>query len=111
LSRLRNSIVVVLAVFSLLALGTASGKGSIAGTVCDDRGAQLSGALVEVAGSPAKRSAVSGGLGFFYFSDMPAGEYTITVTHPNFAPAEERVVIHSGDTVKIGVQLLAPRRR
>ena len=62
--------------------------GMISGLVWDDRGAHLSGARVEITGRARTDATRSGGMGFFHFSDIPAGEYTLSVSHPDFAPAE-----------------------
>ena len=85
--------------------------GVISGLVWDDRGAQLSGARVEIAGRRRVESAKSGGLGFFHFGDVPPGEYTLSVSHPDFVAVEQRVVVHANETTTIGVQLQHPRKR
>jgi hypothetical protein len=85
--------------------------GIITGLVWDDSGAQLSGARVEISGRARTESARSGGLGFFHFGDVPPGEYTLSVSHPDYATVEEKVVVRAGETTTVGVQLQHPKKK
>ena len=85
--------------------------GVISGLIWDDRGAQLSDARVEIEGSTLKETTKSGGVGFFHFAQIPPGEYTMIVSHPDFATVEQKVVVRKGETTTIGVQLRERRKK
>ena len=60
--------------------------GGITGLVVDASGGVLASASVTVVGEETglKRTQLSGGNGFYNFSNLPIGTYTITVTHEGF---------------------------
>ena len=75
---------------------------SLAGTVEDNTGAVLAGATVTLT-NPAVQSiqtATSNGSGFYRFSELPPGTYTVNVSAPNFKPET---------TVGVAVSAEAPR--
>ena len=90
-----------------IAVNSAAGsnRGVVAGTVLDDRGGPLPGARVEIAGPSRASPERSGGMGFFHFPDLAAGEYTITVSHPSFPSVAQRVLVRAGETTTMSVQL------
>ena len=59
---------------------------SLQGTVEDQSGAVISGATVTIkdAGTQQQRTQTTSGDGFYRFSELPAGSYSITVAAPNF---------------------------
>jgi hypothetical protein len=87
----------------------ASELGVVAGTVADNVGGPLPGARVEIAGPSRTPAEKSGGMGFFFFTGLAAGEYTVTVSHPQFASVMQRVLVRPGQTTTINVQLLGAR--
>src|SRR5713101_7206593 len=56
-----------------------TGRGTIAGTAKDEANSALSSALIEI--QPLGRRAVSDDQGQFRIADVPAGEYTLTVSY------------------------------
>ena len=102
--------IVLLAVPAADARNVSSERGAVVGVVFDDVGAPLPGALVSIAGPTVADPQKSAGMGFFHFANLAAGEYTVNVSHPNFAPVVQRVVVHAGATADIGIQLRAAKR-
>ncbi len=84
-------------------------RGDLAGAVLDDSGGPLPGARGEVAGSASTSVAASEGMGFFHFAGLAAGQYTVSVSHPSYATATERVTVRPGETMRISVQLRTPK--
>jgi hypothetical protein len=87
----------------------ASEQGMVVGTVADNDGGPLPGARVEIDGPSRTAAEKSGGMGFFLFSRLTAGEYTVTVTHPKFTSVTQRVLVRSGQTTTMSVQLFGAR--
>ena len=85
----------------------ARAQGVVVGTVADTDGGPLPGARVEIVGPTQTTPEKSGGMGFFLFRDLAAGEYTVTVSHPNFTSAAQKVMVRSGETTTMSVQLRA----
>jgi hypothetical protein len=87
-------------VFSLwlgLPVHAQSGKGAVTGTVTDSGGSVLSGALVELL--PPGIKAVSDDQGKFRIADVPAGEYTLSVSYVGLAVSNLPVVVSAGQEV------------
>src|SRR5580692_7199044 len=87
-------------VFSLwlgLPVHAQSGKGAVTGTVTDSGGSVLSGALVELL--PLGIKAVSDDQGKFRIADVPAGEYTLSVSYVGLAVSNLPVVVSAGQEV------------
>jgi hypothetical protein len=80
-------------------------RGSIYGTVADNQGAVLPGAVVQLSsGQTAPREVTAGSRGEFRFTDLDPGTYTITVALQGFAPyARERVSVGVGTNVELPV--------
>jgi hypothetical protein len=87
----------------------AQSDGSIAGTVKDSKGGIIPGATVSVA-NPAlavNRTALTNGEGIFFFPQLPAGTYTITISSPGFKRMEKSdVVLPVSSRVNLGDLLL-----
>ncbi len=80
-------------------------KGSISGTIVDlVSGAPIRKAEVKIAGLPGN-AAVTDGSGSFLFDQLPAGQYAITATHPDYPQGRNPGSFH------MGVQLTAGERR
>jgi len=95
--RLQNLVVIALLLVFVVAmaqprLSAQVRRGSLSGTIVDPTGAVIPGAKVvltnEATGVPA--STISNGSGYFYFSSVEPGSYTVSVTAQNFAGWEEK---------------------
>lgn len=72
------------------------GTGSVSGVVLNARtGDPISGATVQIAG----QSAVTGSDGAFAFSGVPAGNQTLTGSHPDYSTASVPVTVPDGGGV------------
>lgn len=72
------------------------GTGSVSGVVIDARtGDPISGATVQIAG----QLAVTGSDGGFAFSNVPAGNQTLTGSHPDYSTASVPVTVPDGGAV------------
>jgi TonB-dependent receptor len=71
-----------------------SGKGTITGTVKDSGNSALQGALVELL--PLGRKVVTDDHGQFRITDVPAGEYTVSVSYVGLAVSNVPVVVSAG---------------
>jgi TonB-dependent receptor len=82
-----------------------STNGIIAGTVVDNSGAVLKGAQLKLL--PLGLSAVSDAQGQFTFLDVPAGDYTVSVSYVGFESKETKVQLTAGQAlnqeIKMGV--------
>jgi TonB-dependent receptor len=90
--------------FALIALVTLalpiraqSGKGAITGTITDSGNSALQGALVELL--PLGRRVVTDDHGQFRITDVPAGEYTLSVTYVGLAASNVPVTVQAGQEV------------
>lgn len=70
------------------------GKGIISGSVVDNSGAVLSGALIELL--PIELVSVTNGQGIFTLPEVPAGKYTVAVSYVGFRPKRQEIEISSG---------------
>jgi len=84
------------------ALAQAS-HGAISGRVVDSAGAVLVGARVDV--QPRGASAVTGSQGEFNISDLPPGDYTLTVRYVGFASFSTSITVVAGQTVRADASL------
>jgi TonB-dependent receptor len=90
-------LVLVFSISLGLPVSAQSGKGAVTGTVKDSGGSILSGALVELL--PLGRKVVSDDAGQFRITDVPAGEYTLSVSYVGLAVANLPVVVTAGQEV------------
>lgn len=75
--------------------------GSIIGEVYDaSSGLPVAEALVAISGVPS--TALSGGTGGFALEDVPAGTYTVTVSHVGYASYTGPAVVEAGGTTNLG---------
>ena len=89
--------------------------GDVQGTVVDDDGNGVAGAQVELTGSdgavvvaaiPAQTTDANGG---YAFSDVPAGDYTLTVSKDGYDPATPvSVTVQAGKTANASTVVLTP---
>jgi TonB-dependent receptor len=80
-----------------------TGRGTIAGTARDAASSALASALVEV--QPLGRKVASDDQGQFRITDVPAGEYTVTVSYVGFAPFNATVEVQAGQTANVDALL------
>lgn len=87
--------------------------GTIRGTILDQSGAVVAGALIDLnaSGQPSKRNTVSDGDGLFSFSNASPGSFQLTITASGFAPQTFTGVLHPGeiDTVPIALGVAEAR--
>lgn len=76
-----------------------TGKGTIVGTVRDERNSVLTSALIEL--QPLGRRTASDDQGQFRITDVPAGEYTLGASYVGFAPFTGTVTVGGGQTVTV----------
>src|SRR5713226_9297033 len=96
--------VVLLLSFSLS--GTAAGqssRGAVNGRVADSGGAVLQGAQIDL--QPRAASAVTNGQGEFTISDLPPGEYTLTVHYVGFSTFFQKVTVAAGQVARLDATL------
>jgi TonB-dependent receptor len=74
-----------------------SGKGAITGTITDSGNSALQGALVELL--PLGRKVVTDDHGQFRITDVPAGEYTLSVSYVGLAASNVPVTVQAGQEV------------
>jgi TonB-dependent receptor len=98
--------VLFLLVCTILCAGSAqaqTGRGVIAGTARDAANSALASALVEV--QPLGRKVATDDQGQFRITDVPAGEYTVTVSYVGFAPFNKTVKVEAGQTANVDALL------
>jgi TonB-dependent receptor len=78
-------------------------KSTVAGTVRDEAHGSLPSALVEI--QPLGRKVASDDQGQFRITDVPAGEYTLTVSYVGFASFTSTVKVDAGQTVNVDAVL------
>jgi TonB-dependent receptor len=78
-------------------------KGTIAGTVKDEANSALTSALVELL--PLGKKTASDDQGQFRITDVPAGEYTLSVSYVGFAVSNSTVQVEGGKTANADVVL------
>src|SRR5262245_64659090 len=90
----KAALVVAVCALALPAIARAQAA-TVQGTVVDDTGAALPGAMVILGSnaSGAPREATTGPTGAFTFSNVPPGAVTIHVELAGFQPADARVTV------------------
>ena len=79
--------------------------GAIECTVTDTTGAVLPAATITVKG-PVTRTELTGATGAGRIAELPPGSYTVTATHPRFAPQEKAdVAVKAGETIQLTLKL------
>jgi TonB-dependent receptor len=78
-------------------------KGTIAGTVKDEANSALTSALVELL--PLGKKIASDDQGQFRITDVPVGEYTLSVSYVGFAVSNSTVQVEGGKTANVDVVL------
>src|SRR3569833_3079875 len=105
----RAAIIITVAAAMSAAFTYAQGLGGdLAGTVLDPSGAAIAGAQIKAANTATgvESSIQSGPTGAYRLADLPAGDYSLNVTAPSFAPSSVKGVVVSGSrTLTIYVTL------
>jgi TonB-dependent receptor len=78
-------------------------KGTVAGTVRDEAKGALPSALIEL--QPLGRKVASDDQGQFRMTDVPAGEYTLTVSYVGFASFTTSMKVDAGQAVNVDAVL------
>ena len=97
-----HSVIFVAVLCNMLWLVPATaqtGKGTIVGAVRDERNSMLLSALIEL--QPLGIRTASDDQGQFRITDVPAGEYTLSVSYVGFAPFTSTVKVVGGQTVSL----------
>jgi TonB-dependent receptor len=87
----------------LLPAAAQEGRGTITGTVKDSANGVLTGALVELQATGTR--AVSGDQGQFRMTDVPTGEYTLTVSYVGLSPFTSTVKVSPGQIASVDAVL------
>ena len=101
-------LILALAVVCVPAASATAQTAAVSGTVIDQSGGALPGAIVSLAGSSGPRTATTGSAGDFIFRDIAPGTYRITVNLAGFAqeaPAEVTVGGTNVDMPPISLRL------
>ncbi|HEY2114065.1 MAG TPA: TonB-dependent receptor [Candidatus Angelobacter sp.] len=102
-----SSLILKLCIGLALALSVstmfAQSRGGISGRVTDSSGAVLQGARVEL--QPRGTIAVTNQLGEFTFTNIPAGDYTVTVSYVGFESYTQKVTIGANPRVVVNAAL------
>ncbi len=78
-------------------------EGSISGLLTDPAGAVLRGAQVSIPGQGLNTATDQQGL--FFFSGLPAGSYTLSVSYIGFEKVTKSVAVTAGQTTTVNLQL------
>ncbi|HWF06166.1 MAG TPA: TonB-dependent receptor, partial [Candidatus Angelobacter sp.] len=110
--KLRDKLILVASCLMLLCSIPSFGqvlKGSISGTAVDQNGAVVAGAQVKATGTGTGSvlTTTSDNSGLFRFSLIPAGEYKVQISAPNFKTTDTVVVVTSGRDSGLGTIKLA----
>ncbi len=85
---------------------------SIRGTVVDEFGSPVPGVVVELSGEALEqgpRSTVTDEQGQYVFEDLPPGPYVLLFTSDSAAPRREEIVVSTGQTLNLVVELAGGR--
>jgi carboxypeptidase family protein len=101
-NRLRRALLVAL-VAAVPAFAWAADTGTISGTVFDQDGQPVSGAVVKASGPnlPVGRTVVTGANGTFKFEYLPAGQYDVTIESGAAGSPPRRAVVEVGKDTQV----------
>lgn len=85
---------------------TDESKGHLMGTLADVEGAKFDGASVTITGV-VTRTVKTDATGFFGAVDLPAGEYTVTVNLPGYAPVARTITVTGANAAETSIVLSA----
>jgi len=93
----------VLSTLLITAALAQSGKGVISGRTADSAGGTLQGARITV--QPGGYSTVSNGQGEFTITDLPPGDYEVTVAYVGFSSLTTKVTVAAGNVARVDAVL------
>lgn len=99
----RRTLLAILALYTPVAVAQAQQPGRIAGRVMAAEGQYVPSVQVTVVGTA--RGAVSDSAGRFTIADVPPGPQVVRATRLGYSPVTQNVVVRSGETVTISLQL------
>jgi hypothetical protein len=105
---MRSLLLIALSFLSISALFAQSDRGVITGTISDSTGALIPGARVVLtnANTGANSETVATGTGNYTVLSLPAGTYTLKVTHPGFtAYQQNNIQVQVAVTTRVEVVL------
>jgi Fe(3+) dicitrate transport protein len=105
---LRLSVLTAAFLAALVQPSRAQGRSAtLQGTIVDQTGAAIANASVTVRrdASGYLRELTADGQGAFQISDLPPGEYSVTVVNPGFTVAAERLALKAGQTQRVRFML------
>lgn len=97
----RIFLVLILAVFSLIAYGQ---NGRISGKVTDEEGKPLEYATIRLEGT--SMGAIVSGEGMYVIRDVPAGDHTILVSFLGYMPEKRKLTIRDSEELTVDFSLL-----
>ena len=105
-TRIIFGLSLVCLLFSLPAVAQTT-TSSIEGTVTDPNGGLIAGAEVKASGTPlaSERSVTANAEGFYRLTALPAGTYTLTVSHTGFATSTSNIELTLNRVVTLDIQL------
>src|SRR5882757_3064181 len=106
--RVSKALVCLLLLLSAVALHAQTFRGGVNGTITDQSGAVVGGAVVSLVNNATSVSynAVSSSGGEFLFQDLPLGKYTINVTASGFRPEKvDAIPVTAGVIYTLPVKL------
>src|SRR5712671_964139 len=96
-------VILLVNLFCMNAARAQEARGTISGVVKDSNGGVLVGARVEI--QPTGKYAVTDDQGQFRISDVPAGQYTVTVSYVGFAPFSTSMTVSPGQVAATDIAL------
>lgn len=78
-----------------------TGTGSISGTIVDQTGNAVSGARVVLARGSAVQETISDDDGQFFFVNVPAGPFQLTIAAPSFSTQNVSGTVHGGEAYTV----------
>lgn len=99
----RISLLLAVSVLITCVADAQTGRGAIIGHVVDSAGAVLPGAKVQL--RPGALAVVSDSTGQFTFTNVPTGDYTLTVNYVGFASFSQQITVSAGQVDHVSAAL------
>src|SRR5215472_19018715 len=95
----------ILLLLLAISIASAQNTGTLKGSVIDQSGAVVPAVNVTVEGNGVSKAAQTQGDGSFAIPGLAAGQYTVEVTLPGFAPFSKPATVTPGGTVEVHITL------